>query len=730
MQDQQRLSLTEADREALRAWAADRPEREVRARIVRDAADGVSVSESARTLRVSRPTVSSWRRRYAESGLPGLSHRPRSGRPPRIDEADVVAATLAGPPAPRRAWSARALADHLGVSHTALSAVWRRWGVDGESPATLTLPTDPPLTCRRPLLLGLWSRGRATALVVAESPAEPREAGPAPVAERMARNAALLAELSPPPTDGRPVTPEERAELAELLRACGSAPHHGGPLRVLLWDPAGELAPEAPLGGESWHRAPDSMGWPATLGVFCASELLHAPVAARPVLDSLVATLRGGAARGEKGTGGALWRRPDDGVLPGPPPRAPRAFDQLALGSFNEKLVIETIREAGALSRVEIAGRTGLTPQAVSRITRNLLTSAFLVEDAHRSVGRGKPRVPLRLRADASHAVGIHLDPEMITQVVVDLCGGVVARRQVSLRERSDPEWVMGLVGRMVAEATEATGAAPPLGVGIAVPGPLDAEAGVVRNPPLFEGWQDVPLREELRRRLGLPVLMEKDVTAAAIGERWLGAAERAGDFVYLYLGTGAGCGAFLNGDVYRGHTGNAGEFGALCALGVGRRAEGGGPGTVEECAPIPTVVRRAAAAGLVTREDPHAYERVCRAAFAGDTAAVSLLRSVADVVAHGAVGVTDLLDTSLLIVGGPAVRPEIAGIYLAEIDAAVNRFAAARAVRPVRVAPSLLNESAAAVGAASSVFHAAFAPRLRTHHAAENFPHFPQPVK
>ncbi|SOD60509.1 Sugar kinase of the NBD/HSP70 family, may contain an N-terminal HTH domain [Streptomyces zhaozhouensis] len=731
MQDQPAISLTEADREALRAWAAGRPEREVRARIVRDAADGVSVSDSARALRVSRPTVSSWRRRYAENGLAGLAHRPRSGRPPRIDEADVVAATLAGPPAPRRAWSARALADHLGISHTALGAVWRRWGVDGESHTPLTLPTNPPLTCRRPLLLGLWSHGRAVALVIAEAPTGPQWTGQAaPAAERRALGAALRAALpSPRESAGDTVTAEGRAELTALLRALASTPRLGGPPRVLLWDPAGEIDPGPPSDEESWHRAPDSMGWQATLGVLCSLELLDSPLTARPVLDSLLAALRGGAARSETAERGTRWRRPDDAPVPGPPPRAPRAFDQLALGSFNEKLVIETIREAGALSRVEIAARTGLTPQAVSRITRNLLTSAFLVEDTHRQVGKGKPRVPLRLRADASHAVGIHLDPEMVTQVVVDLCGGVVARRQVSLRERSDPEWVMGLVARMVAEATEAAGAALPLGVGIAVPGPLDAEAGVVRNPPLFEGWQDVPLREELSRRLALPVLMEKDVTAAAIGERWLGAAERAGDFVYLYLGTGAGCGAFLNGDVYRGRTGNAGEFGALCALGVGHRVEGGGPGTVEECAPIPAVVRRAAAAGLVTEEDPGAYERVCRAAFAGDPEAVSLLRSVAHVVARGAVGVTDLLDTTLLIVGGPAVRPEIAGIYLAEIDDAVSRFAAARAVRRVRVAPSLLNESAAAVGAASSVFHAAFAPRLRTH-PADDFPDTAQFVK
>ncbi|TDC65771.1 ROK family protein, partial [Streptomyces hainanensis] len=254
-----------------------------------------------------------------------------------------------------------------------------------------------------------------------------------------------------------------------------------------------------------------------------------------------------------------------------------------------------------------------------------------------------------------------------------------------------------------------------PLGVGIAVPGPLDADAGVVLDPPLFGGWHDIPLRAALAERLNLPVTVEKDATAAAIGERWIGAAERSGDFVYLYLGTGAGCGAFLNGDVYRGRTGNAGEFGQLCALAVGRLTPEGGPAMVDECAPMASAARKARAAGLPLPDSPAAYERLCAAAAGGDERAVAAVREVARVVARGASGVTDLLDTGLLIVGGPAVPPAVAGLFLTEISEAVNRFPVARRVRRVHVAHSLLNESAAAIGAASGVFHAAFAPRLRT---------------
>ncbi|MEO3749456.1 ROK family protein [Streptomyces sp. B6B3] len=802
------LVLTPAEREALRAWSAGRPDRGVRARIVLDAADGVSVSDSARALGVSRPTVASWRGRYAAQGLAGLEHRPRSGRPPRIDDADVITVTLAGPLPPRTAWSARGLADHLGVSHTALSAVWRRWGVTGDDPTSVTVPTSPPLPCAHPRLLGLWQQANAGALVLAEGapppPAPPGSEGseglggaagdppgaPADATERLDHAATVTAAfglLTPPPLPpvrhaaprrpgaagagashrppgphgppGPPAAPpvavpaepaaavstEGRAAFTALLRDLRER-HPDLDLRVLVWDPGSEL-PDAPL---DLRAAPEYASWQGTAGVVAQLELRHRPDDARAVIDSVVAALRAHAA--EPGGGHFAWQRPGAtarapvvplqalGGLAGAPTRAPRAFDQLALGSFNEKLVIESIREAGALSRVEIAERTGLTPQAVSRITRNLLTSAFLVEtppdeDRHRTTGdgptaKGKPRVPLRLRADAACAIGIHLDPEMVTQVLVDLCGGVVEQRRLPLLGRHDPDWVIDSVARMARETIEARRPATDelLGVGVAVPGPLDAEAGVVLNPPLFDSWRNVPLRAALAERLGVPVTVEKDATAAAIGERWIGAGERAGDFVYLYLGAGAGCGAFLNGDVYRGRTGNAGEFGQLCALAVGRLDPEGRPGLVPECAPMSSVVEKATAAGLAIPADippgpdgpggapASAYEHVCAAAVAGDERAAGAIRDVARVVARGAIGVTDLLDTTLLVVGGPAAPAPVAGLYLSEIRAAVNAYPVARHVRRVHVAHSLLNESAAAMGAASGVFHASFAPRLRTH--------------
>ncbi|MFJ6183251.1 ROK family protein [Streptomyces sp. NPDC092295] len=730
--------LSDRDREALRVWARGGPERSVRARIVLDAEAGLSVSGSARSLGISRPTVTTWRKRYAAQGLAGLEHRPRSGRPPQVDEADVVAATLAGPPAPARTWSARALADRLGVSHTTLTGVWRRWQVGPGEGSLPTVPADPALPCARAELLGVWARADRAVLVIGEAPTSEGQRGRATDAdERRARHAALAAQLdrvrdTEPPRAGPPSTTGAHAHAVSpggvplprdpgpgALIATAAARHPRRTLHIIAWgDEAADRAtpdghPDHDAPPEAiWHRADSTMSWSATACTVALAELAQFPGRFRPVLHALTEAAR--AYADAPGDAAFSWQRSETRAGRTPPRPVPRAFNQLALGSYNEKLVIESIREAGALSRVEIAEQTGLTPQAVSRITRNLLTAGLLAEDGRQSAGAGKPRVPLRLRPDAASAIGVHLDPEMISVVAVDLCGGILDRRQMHLFERRDPGWCLEHMTRLALESAAVARQASEalLGVGVAVPGPVDARAGIVLDPPLFDGWEQVELKAELIERLGTAVIVEKDATAAAIGERWLGAADRAGDFVYLYLGAGAGSGAFLNGDVYRGTTGNAGEMGELCAIRTGLLTDEGGPRMVAECAPISAVVDQAREAGLVVPQGDGAYDWVCEAAARGDDRAVTVLENVARTVALGAVGIIDLLDVELLVVGGPAVLPSVADLYLGQISAAVNRFPVARRVRDVHVAQSRPNQ-AAEVGAASSVFHSAFTPRL-----------------
>ncbi|MET7281093.1 ROK family transcriptional regulator [Kribbella sp. NPDC005582] len=404
--------------------------------------------------------------------------------------------------------------------------------------------------------------------------------------------------------------------------------------------------------------------------------------------------------------------------------------NQLDLGSFNEAVIIETIRQAGIISRTEISRRTGLTQQSISRILRILLQQGLLVEEAQERAERlGKPRTPVRLRSNAAHAVGIHLDPELLTVAVVDLDGTIVRRETVDLADDLPTDKLIDLTAATVTAALSISQIDPKsmLGVGVAVPGPIDADGSLLALP-LQPAWRGLKIRHLLQEKLNHPVLVEKDGTAAAIGERWIGRSARARDFAYLYLGTGVGSGLILNGSIYRGGTANAGEFGQVAALRMGEWDVSTGPEMVPECNPTASLPVIAASYGYV-ETDPDAtdeakrYKAVCRAAADGDEAALKAVTRVAQVIGQGAVGLVDLLDIDLVVVGGPAYAPEISRILLTEIGRAVNLHPVAREIRPVVVEESMLQADAAAVGAASTIFHDAFTPRVSGSSQARRLP-------
>ncbi|NGO15106.1 ROK family transcriptional regulator, partial [Streptomyces sp. HC44] len=216
----------------------------------------------------------------------------------------------------------------------------------------------------------------------------------------------------------------------------------------------------------------------------------------------------------------------------------------LSLRSHNAAVVLDLLRSAGraGISRLELAERTGLTPQAVSKITARLREDGLVAEAGRQVSTGGKPRTVLQLVPESGHAVGLHLDRDELLAVLADLTGAVVGERRAPLDLGAGADAVVesaareveGLVGGMDGEL----GAV--LGAGVAMPGPLDHTHGVLHRVTGFPEWDGFPLRNALARRLGMPVVLDKDTNAAALG---LAVEGEAGAFAYLHLGTGLGAG-------------------------------------------------------------------------------------------------------------------------------------------------------------------------------------------
>ncbi len=248
---------------------------------------------------------------------------------------------------------------------------------------------------------------------------------------------------------------------------------------------------------------------------------------------------------------------------------------------YNLRIVHEVIRLYGPLSRAEIARHTELTVQTISNLVKELIASGLVYEAERRQEGRGAPSTTLALNPTGAYAIGLDLDRDHLTGVLVDLSGKVRQREHVELDFPTPGEALNLLVD--TAEALmqrEGLARESVWGVGIGIPGPMvqgDEGKDYVVNPKAFPGWHRVPLATWARERLGLPVYLENNGTAAAIGERWYGAGKQIGTFFYIYFGSGLGGGLIMNGQPYEGFTGNAGELGYLPLMLTGDAPPAGG---------------------------------------------------------------------------------------------------------------------------------------------------------
>jgi len=235
---------------------------------------------------------------------------------------------------------------------------------------------------------------------------------------------------------------------------------------------------------------------------------------------------------------------------------------------YNLRIVLEVIRLFGPLSRADVARHTELTGQTISNLVRELLAHGLVHEVAKRSEGRGAPSTTLAINPNGSFSVGLDLDRDHLTGVIVDLAGIVRQRIHVEL-DFPTPTDALELMTRTVESLIERQDVdrARISGLGVGVPGPMHIAAsgsGYLVNPRSFPGWQDIPLASWLQERLKMPVFLENNATAAAVGERWYGAGQQLGTFFYIYFGSGLGGGLIMEGRPYEGFTGNAGEIGYM----------------------------------------------------------------------------------------------------------------------------------------------------------------------
>lgn len=323
---------------------------------------------------------------------------------------------------------------------------------------------------------------------------------------------------------------------------------------------------------------------------------------------------------------------------------------------LNRSLVLNLVRERSSLSRAELARISGLSASTVTAITASLLQDGFLLEEGHPQGGPsaiGRPATQLRVDPTAGHVVGIKVAADDLTATVTDLAATPLGFVTIARGHESGADDVANLFKAAVSAALEAASvpASSLFGVGIGVPGIVDPASGRVTNSPLLE-WAHLDLVRLLEPRLGHPVLIDNDVNTLTVAEQLFGAGRGLAHFMVVTVGRGIGMGLVVNGAVYRGARGGAGEFGHVQAAADGPDCWCGRRGCLEAVAAEPALVREVLAltGQLVPATDLGAVAQ-------RDARVSQVLSNAGALVGRAMAAASSVLDPARVVVSGEGVR-------------------------------------------------------------------------
>lgn len=372
--------------------------------------------------------------------------------------------------------------------------------------------------------------------------------------------------------------------------------------------------------------------------------------------------------------------------------------------------IVEFTRSNTPVTRPVLADALGLSLPTVSVAVRELLDAEVLVEDGYLKSSGGRRARVLTLNPDFLHSLGLSVSMSGVRGVIADLSGRVIAQRHSEWGGTPTRQIVLETLFRVAADLLECACQAP-AGIGIGISGLVRRADGVSIRFPHVEDWRDVPVAALMEERFGLETFVDNDVNASTLAELRFGAGRGLDDFLYAFIGRGIGLGIVVNGRLYRGASGSAGELGHLAMGADGLLCHCGNYGCLETVAgpeAIVSEVRQAIENGAISSVAPDkagavSIMSVLDAAEGGDRLAENVVARASEHLGRTLANMANLFDPQLIILGGLLAKAS-------ERSQATIRRVFEAGVLPsiapgVALGVSELGETAGALGAADVVF-------------------------
>jgi predicted NBD/HSP70 family sugar kinase len=359
-------------------------------------------------------------------------------------------------------------------------------------------------------------------------------------------------------------------------------------------------------------------------------------------------------------------------------------------GDHNQRVTLHAVRVNGPVTRTELVLKTGLTPAAIANITNRLLNDHLILRAGRLHGARGQPATKFVINPDSCFSIGLHVDRDHVTLVVLDFVGKVRARASREIRF-AKPSTVRVFFQRSIGQLLAKAGIARNrlIGVGVAFPDDI-ARAHLPDQPADYAAWASVRVDDLIRDVLGIPVFIENDAAAAAIGEMQFGSGHRYRSFFYLLVTAALGGGLVADGSYFRGANGRSGEIGWLHA-----RSGFGDDSQLQNIVSLSALYSRLADQGFrvatprgLTRLAPSARSIVDR-----------WIHESTEALVDSFVAINCLINPEAILIGG-----RLPAMLVDQLATSLNRRMAAFATQIPAIAPvarALTSDDAPAVGAA-----------------------------
>ncbi len=379
--------------------------------------------------------------------------------------------------------------------------------------------------------------------------------------------------------------------------------------------------------------------------------------------------------------------------------------------------LLRLLRDDGPVSRAELGEAVQLSRSKLA-VELDRLTEIGLVESGGLAASRGGRRSSIVRLAEGLRFLGIDIGATSVDVAVTDARMTVLEQIAEPIDVRHGPDAVLAVVLEMVGKLRSGGQAVDLHGTGVGVPGPVSFRDGVPVAPPIMPGWNQFPVRSVLSQHLGCPVVVDNDVNIMALGEMHAGLARTVDDLLFVKVGTGVGCGIVVDGQVYRGANGSAGDIGHIRVDDEGPVCSCGNVGCLEAHFSGAALARdatdaagagrsdwladRLASVGVLTGAD------VAAAVAAGDQVSVELVRDGGQRLGLLLAGLVSFFNPGMVVLGG-GVAAGLGHPLLAELRSVVYRRSLPLATGNLPIVLSDLGSQAGVIGAARMVSDSVF---------------------